>query len=86
MIRKFRLQGVNALGESVKLSADVVSYTDEKKYFSIKIESPNTIRLITPKGSYQMKKNSNQNIYQATLAGHKAQVSLQKVVGWIGYW
>ena len=86
MTRKFRLQGVNALGESVKLSADVVSFTDDNRYFSIKIESPTTIRLVTPKGSYPMKKNPSLNIYQATIAGHKTQVSLQKVIGWIGYW
>ena len=86
MIRKFRLQGVNALGERVKLGAEVVSFTDEKKYFSIKIESPTTIRLVTPKGSYSMKKHQSLNLFQANIAGHKAQVSLQKVIGWIGYW
>ena len=85
-MRKFRLHGVNVLGENVKLSADVVEFTDDSHYFSIKIESPTTIRLVTPKGSYQLEKNSTVNIYQATIAGHKTQVSLQKVVGWIGYW
>ncbi len=85
-MRKFRLHGVNVLGEVVKLAADVVEFTDAKRYFSVTVESPTLIRLATPKGNYPMEKNSSQNIYQATIAGHKAQVSLQKVVGWIGYW
>jgi len=85
-MKKFALQGINALGIPAKFACHVDHFADEKKYFSIREITSQSIRLVTPKGSYLMQKHPALNIYQATVAGHKAQVSLQKVVGWIGYW
>ena len=86
MTKQFKLQGVNTLNEVVKLGKDVVKFIDEKFYFSVEKSSPGNLKLTTPKGVYSLKRNTHQNIYQGTLGGHKVQVSLQKVSGWIGYW
>jgi hypothetical protein len=86
MTKQFKLKGVNALDEVVKLGKDVLRFTDEKNYFSVEKASPGNLKVTTPKGVYHLKRNTQQNIYQGTLGGHKVQVSLQKVSGWIGYW
>lgn len=84
--KKFELKGVNALGEPVKLSADVVKFTDDKAYFSISDVTDKSLKLTTPKGTYFLKKHAQLNIYQGEFNGHKVQVSLKKIVGWIQYW
>ena len=86
MTKQFKLQGVNALDEVVKLGKDVFKFTDEKKYFSVEKSHPGTLKVTTPKGVYILKRNTHQNIYQGILGGHKVHVSLRKVSGWIGYW
>ncbi len=84
-MKKFRLQGINALGEVVKYAADVVKFTDDKYYFSVCYVGDG-LKLVTPKGTYALKPHATLNIFQGSFNGHKVQVSLQKVVGWIGYW
>jgi len=83
---KIQLAGVNALGEAIQLSKDVVRFTDDKSQISVSIVDQATVRLVTTKGSYVLTKHPTLNIYQGTLAGHKCQITLKKVVGTLTYW
>lgn len=83
---KLPLIGINALGEPVKLAKDVAMFTDDKRKMSVTIVDISTVRLVTTKGSYLLAKHPTLNIYQGTCNGRKVQCSLQKIVGWVGYW
>lgn len=87
MTKQVKLQGVNALDESVQYGKDVSHFTDEKNYFRVEKSSPGNLKLTTPKGVYYLKRHTQLNIYQGFFGDNrKMQVSLKKVSGWIGYW
>jgi hypothetical protein len=83
---KILVKGINALGEPVKLAKDVATFTDDKHKLSVTIVDISTVRLVTTKGSYLLQKHPTLNIYQGTCNERKVQCSLQKIVGWVGYW
>jgi len=85
-MKQFKLQGVNALGEAVKLSADVLHFVDPEGNFEVSHDAPETIRLVTTKGSYILKHHPSLNVFMGELNGHKVHVSLKKVVGQLTYW
>ncbi len=85
-MKQFKLQGVNALGEAVKLSADVLHFTDPEGNFEITHDAPGTIKLVTVKGTYILKRHPSQNVFMGELNGHKVHVTLKKVVGQLTYW
>ena len=85
-MKQFKLQGVNALNEKVQYAKDVSHFVNENLYFRVEKSSPGTLKLVTPKGSYYLRRNTQQNIFQGTFGGHKVQIHLKKVSGWIGYY
>lgn len=86
-MRSIALTGVNALGIPARLAKDVLNFIDEKAYFFVTREAnPNRLKLVTPKGSYFLKKHSVQNIWMGNCAGRKVHVSLKKVTGELRFW
>lgn len=85
-MKQFKLQGVNMLGEVVKLSADVAHFQDPEGNFEISLDTPGTIKLVTTKGSYILKRHTSLNVFMGECNGHKVLVTLKKVVGLLTYW
>lgn len=83
---KITITGVNALGEPVKLAADIHRFTDDKNRVSVYILNDYTIKLVTAKGSYQIQRHPSLNIYAGEFNGHKVHISLKKIVGHVIYW
>ncbi|RLB94158.1 MAG: hypothetical protein DRH26_01980 [Deltaproteobacteria bacterium] len=83
---KVKLTGINVLGERVKFLKDVVEFTDDNSYFSITMGDANSVKLITPKGTYYLKKHTSLNIYSGICGDTKVRVSLKKIVGLLSYW
>jgi hypothetical protein len=86
VMKKFNLVGVNALGEVQKLSEFVAKFVDPDNNFTITHEIPGVIKLVTIKGSYVLKQQGTLNLFTGECKGHKVQVHLKKVVGWIQFW
>jgi hypothetical protein len=85
-MKTFNLFGINALGHAVKLGKEVISFTDDKKQFSIIILDSCYVQMTTAKGVYNLSKHPTLNYYNATINGHKVQIHLDKVVGWLKFW
>jgi hypothetical protein len=85
-MKTFILAGVNQLGNSVALGKDVISFTDKDKKFSITITDASYIQLKTEKGVYNLSKHPTLNYYHAVCGGHKVQIHLKAVSGWLKFW
>lgn len=88
--RSFTLAGVDVIGNTVKLSKDVVAFTGHNDHFRVvRTDDDRYIRLVTPKGTYPLQKHKSLNIYQGTWGAdnsRKMQISLKKVVGELVIW
>ena len=88
--RSFPLAGVDVIGNTVKLSKDVVAFTGHNDHFRVvRTDDDRFIRLITPNGTYPLQKNNYLNIYQGvwgTDKSRKMHISLKKIVGELIIW
>ena len=84
-MKRFALTGVTALNQPARVSAEVTKFTGHNDYFTV-INKGLAIQLSTPKGSYLLKKHTNQNYYHGTCGGHKVHVILKKIVGEVLFW
>jgi hypothetical protein len=85
-MKSFDLVGVNQLGVAQEKGKDVISFTDRDGNFSISVLDSSYIQLSTKKGCYNLSKHPTINYFSGTLNGHKVQVHLKPVSGWIKYW
>ena len=86
-MKRFDLIGVDVTGQPVKLNKDVSEFIGHNNYFHIQPSYDNSfVTLITPKGSYTLKKHQSLNLFQGNCEGHKVHVSLKKIVGEIRFW
>jgi hypothetical protein len=90
---KMKLVGVNALNEIVKLSKEVYLFSDMDGKVSVTIEDSSTVKLVTSKGVFFLKKHPTLNIYQGVMKSsvpkardYKCHIILKKVVGELIYW
>lgn len=83
MDKSFRLEAVNALGETVRTAKERSYFVGNKNYFRID-PSEAAVKLTTPRGVYYLKKD-HRGIYAGSFKGVKIEISLQKVVGTISY-
>lgn len=84
-MKSFKLSGVNAIGNTVKLSKDVVAFTGNADYFRV-VRNKGSVKVITPKGCYNLVKHPTLGIYTGKCGSTKVHVSLKKVVGELRYW
>lgn len=85
-MKRFALTGVTALSQPARISADVTKFTGHNDYFTVADKGFGNIELSTPKGSYLLKKHTNQNYYHGTCAGRKVHIILKKIVGEVLFW
>ena len=85
-MKSFALFGINQLGVAQKLGKDVISFVDRDGIFSIVVTDAGTIQLTTKKGCYNLSKHPTLNYYNGECNGHKVQVHLKAISGWIKFW
>jgi len=85
-MKRYPLIGIDAFNNHARISADVVAFTGHNEYFRITCPAMGELTLITPKGSYPLKRHTQLNIFQGTCDGVKVHVSLKKIVGELRYW
>lgn len=85
-MKTFTLVGIDQLGAKARIGKDVISFTDLESKFSIVILSDCAIQLTTNKGCYNLVKHPTLNYYFGECLGHKVQVHLKAISGWIKYW
>lgn len=85
-MKRFALVGVTALNQPARVNAEVTRFTGHNDYFTVVVKSFGNMELSTPKGSYLLKKHTNQNYYHGTCGGHKVHVILKKIVGEVLFW
>mgnify|MGYP005855759889 CR=1 FL=1 len=86
-MKRFDLVGVDVTGSPVKLNKDVSRFVGHNDYFSIQPSYDRSfITLVTPKGSYFLKKSESANRYQGKCEGRKVHIILKKIIGQLIYW
>lgn len=89
--RIYKLTGVNAIGEPSRITAEVVALTGHNDYFRVVRESADTLRLVTGKSNYLLKKHTALNLYQgiwkdSSNRPRKMHITLKKIVGELHIW
>lgn len=85
-MKTFILVGRKADNTNARIGTEVRTFTDKDNNFVVSYLDTGSIQLVTAKGTYTLQKHPVLNIYSATLNGHKVQVSLKAISGWLKFW
>lgn len=85
-MKTFTLVGIDQMNVAQTVGKNVIAFVNREGDFSITIKDASNIQLATKKGCYNLPKHPTLNYYNGECNGHKVQVHLKAVSGWLKFW